>query len=99
MDSFVLYREVAMTGSSEGAPSTQATENRVLKQERRGLFWLWGVLAGIGVAVAFLAAPLADFADLPPAGVAVTVVAVEILLLLAGLGWLLRVVLRARPRG
>jgi hypothetical protein len=31
--------------------------------------------------------------------VAVTVVSVEILLLATGLGWLLRVVLRARSRG
>ena len=79
--------------------STQGDPPRVLGRERRGLFWLWGVLAGIGVAVAFLGAPLADFADLPPAVVAVTVVSVEILLLAAGLGWLLRVVLRARSRG
>jgi uncharacterized membrane protein YhaH (DUF805 family) len=79
--------------------ATQATQRGVLGRERRGLFWLWGILAGIGVAVAFLGAPLANFADLPPAVTAVTVVSVEILLLAAGLGWLLRVVLRARPRG
>ena len=77
---------------------TQGRQAGVLGRERRGLFWLWGILAGIGVAVAFLGAPLADLADLPPAVVAVTVVSVEILLLAAGLGWLLRVVLRARPR-
>jgi hypothetical protein len=77
--------------------SSDQRGRRVLTAERRGVFWVWTVLAAIGVAVAMLAAPLADFADLPPAGVAVTVVAVEILLLAAGLGWLLRVVLRARP--
>ena len=76
-----------------------ARSGRVLGTERRGLFWLWGILAGIGVAVAFLGAPLADFADLPPAVTAVTVVGVEILLLATGLGWLLRVVLRAREGG
>lgn len=80
------------------ARSTQKTQPGVLGRERRGLFWFWGVLAGIGVAVAVLGAPLAASADLPPAVVAVTVVSVEILLLAAGLGWLLRVVLRARPR-
>jgi hypothetical protein len=78
--------------------SNQASPGRVLGAERRGLFWLWGILAGIGVAVAVLGAPLAASADLPPAVVAVTVVSVEILLLAAGLGWLLRVVLRARGR-
>ncbi|WP_156092476.1 hypothetical protein [Rhodovibrio salinarum] len=84
-----------MTRSSQIAQNPQS---RVLGTERRGLFWLWGILAGIGVAVAFLGAPLADFAGLPPAAMAITVVGVEILLLVAGLGWLVRVVMRARSR-
>ena len=71
---------------------------QILQRERRSVFWVWIVLAGVGVAAALLAGPLAGALHLSTEAIAVAVPVIELLLLAGALGWLLRVVLRGRRR-